>query len=85
MFNFGRININPSREQIEALNGRFIEHSREAHPRSNLVVGLPASRQNCKSNKLHRHFKRLISLQIATVAMTSPWSLSGRQFPVTPD
>ena len=40
LFDFGRININPSREQIEGLNEDFIEHCGEAHPGSQPVVGL---------------------------------------------
>jgi hypothetical protein len=40
IFDFGRMNINPSREQVEALNERFREHCAESHPDSVPVIGL---------------------------------------------
>lgn len=39
-FDFGRMQTNPSSEQIQALNQTFAAHCREKHPDSKPVIGL---------------------------------------------
>jgi hypothetical protein len=45
VFDFGRITIKPSREQMVAMNQEFARHCAQAHPNSRPVVGLPVPEQ----------------------------------------
>jgi hypothetical protein len=40
IFDFGRMNIHPSPEEVEALNEDFREHCAASHPGSAPVIGL---------------------------------------------